>query len=810
MGSCQNKINLYECDCFKGYSGLNCEKEINLCDKKPCKNMAECVHFPGSYNCICEQDSGWTGQNCDEDIDECEGFNGNLNPWCLNDSTCVNMAGSFQCECPPGFTGKYCQDEINECLNVQNNEKICQNGGTCMDNTNGFICECASGWTGELCLERGDRPCEELLVLVSGSYDENGQWDVAKVESITRTWDITFCDAKGTKNCENLDSSGESEWNTGFKCVCVDGMVGTYCSVEVNECDSSPCENGGTCIDKIGEFVCECFPKFKGEKCESEHDFCDDEAELRCANYDSSMYTDFDYNTLHADLFEGNSDKKSWCPPKLIGKEHTFSHQAEHGRCIDGVTGFQCICNLGWTGEHCNILTKHCESNPCKNGATCVEHQPVIVTEENSNGKDPMLFYYENPEATTPGINIGMRILNELHCVCSTGWTGTFCQVDENGCETITPNGNLTKNYCINGVCADAAPGKEKSFSCLCDHGYTGDYCNLEINECEEYTPCPKGSTCYDKVGGYTCICPPELPASGKQEDFEVCYSNNNICLEENPCVAPYASCINDVDGYQCICPPGYKGLNCELDVDECDSNPCVFGDCKNYVTYFVCLCWRGYSGERCSVENNECASQPCDNGGTCIEGFDFYECECPVGIVGTHCETDKNECQSNPCINGVCNDLADQFMCDCDSGFTGIECEININECASSPCTSGLCSDYIDRYVCDCSKNGFEGPDCDVDINECEFESTCRFGKCKNSPGSFVCNCDRGFTGSRCEINIDECVYHQCNERQGSCVDGDGEYNLQMRHRLHRPILPARLRRMQLGTMQKRRHLPK
>ena len=44
-----------------------------------------------------------------------------------------------------------------------------------------------------------------------------------------------------------------------------------------------------------------------------------------------------------------------------------------------------------------------------------------------------------------------------------------------------------------------------------------------------------------------------------------------------------------------------------------------------------------GYSGERCSVENNECASQPCENGGTCIEGFDFYECECIVNQVVVH-----------------------------------------------------------------------------------------------------------------------------------------------------------------------------
>jgi EGF-like domain len=37
---------------------------------------------------------------------------------------------------------------------------------------------------------------------------------------------------------------------------------------EVNECESSPCENGGTCTDVIGGYVCTCAPGYTGTNCD--------------------------------------------------------------------------------------------------------------------------------------------------------------------------------------------------------------------------------------------------------------------------------------------------------------------------------------------------------------------------------------------------------------------------------------------------------------------------------------------------------------------------------------------------------------
>ena len=46
-------------------------------------------------------------------------------------------------------------------------------------------------------------------------------------------------------------------------------MSWDYCtSVDVNECQSNPCENGGTCLNEIGSYHCSCSRGFSGKHCQ--------------------------------------------------------------------------------------------------------------------------------------------------------------------------------------------------------------------------------------------------------------------------------------------------------------------------------------------------------------------------------------------------------------------------------------------------------------------------------------------------------------------------------------------------------------
>ena len=43
---------------------------------------------------------------------------------------------------------------------------------------------------------------------------------------------------------------------------------GTFYSLDINECASGPCQNGGVCEDGVNGFTCQCPLGFSGTFCE--------------------------------------------------------------------------------------------------------------------------------------------------------------------------------------------------------------------------------------------------------------------------------------------------------------------------------------------------------------------------------------------------------------------------------------------------------------------------------------------------------------------------------------------------------------
>jgi len=46
------------------------------------------------------------------------------------------------------------------------------------------------------------------------------------------------------------------------------GYTGPTCAIEQDECETSPCQNGGTCLDQINMFECECGTGWTGPTCD--------------------------------------------------------------------------------------------------------------------------------------------------------------------------------------------------------------------------------------------------------------------------------------------------------------------------------------------------------------------------------------------------------------------------------------------------------------------------------------------------------------------------------------------------------------
>ena len=43
----------------------------------------------------------------------------------------------------------------------------------------------------------------------------------------------------------------------------------TFVTTDTNECQSSPCQNGGTCIDQVNAYQCTCKDDWKGTNCDT-------------------------------------------------------------------------------------------------------------------------------------------------------------------------------------------------------------------------------------------------------------------------------------------------------------------------------------------------------------------------------------------------------------------------------------------------------------------------------------------------------------------------------------------------------------
>eukprot|EP00057_Strongylocentrotus_purpuratus_P020002 XP_011674476.1 PREDICTED: uncharacterized protein LOC754362 [Strongylocentrotus purpuratus] len=581
-----------------------------------------------------------------------------------------------------------------------------------------------------------------------------------------------------------------------FTCICGLGYTGSTCGDQILPCDSDPCLNGASCVDEVNQFTCMCAPGYTGSVCETEIDYCDPRP---CKNNATCKSSQGHFECFCLFGFDGEtcSNEIDYCvdTPCQNSASCVISELS--------AAGYKCICAEGYTGENCSSNIDECKSSPCLNDGNCTDgiNSFTCSCTTGYNGficdDDIDLCADWNCQNGGTCKDLGKRAV----CACPKAYAGQFCDEVRTAC---------SDSPCINGGTCTAVDDTTLAFDCTCTEGYIGQTCETEVNFCQP-DPCRNGATCEDQPTTYICHCPDGFTGKTCAQDISWCDDNpcglNATCIEEplsfrclcdvsysgerceevltvcdaqDPCLNG-ATCSGDSLTFQCQCPPAYQGLLCEHEINPCATSPCLNGGtCVKDLQSYRCDCAAGFEGIHCEGNQDECASEPCEHG-TCIDGINSFSCDCEAGYTGHTCSEDKF-CDANPCQNGgSCENLNTKYRCSCAPGFRGRTCSRQIDYCRRNPCTSGNtvgCENVIGSYTCVC-KDGFTGLECESEINECEMSpSPCKNdGRCINQWGTFTCQCQVGFTGNLCDINIDDCVSHGC-ESGASCVDGINSYS--------------------------------
>lgn len=140
----------------------------------------------------------------------------------------------------------------------------CMNGGTCRETAIGYECSCHARFTGTLC-ELDTDPCASAPCLYGGKCSVTIPGDF-QCECIFRL---------SGKRCEYGQYCSPNPCKHGG--VCEEGddrplckcraFYGEFCEYDLNECDSSPCLNGGSCFNDVGSFRCVCPQNTTGPYC---------------------------------------------------------------------------------------------------------------------------------------------------------------------------------------------------------------------------------------------------------------------------------------------------------------------------------------------------------------------------------------------------------------------------------------------------------------------------------------------------------------------------------------------------------------
>lgn len=131
-----------------------------------------------------------------------------------------------------------------------------------------------------------------------------------------------------------------------FRCQCVPGFIGPLCKNKVDLCLTKPCANGGSCINLNNDYRCKCRPGFTGKDCSVDVDECNSSP---CRNGGTCVNRVNSFQCVCAGGFRGSSCEEealsaSWDSATGSISAHVANgyHEAQSGRS-DGLSSGQIV-----------------------------------------------------------------------------------------------------------------------------------------------------------------------------------------------------------------------------------------------------------------------------------------------------------------------------------------------------------------------------------------------------------------------------------------------------------------------------------
>ncbi|CAI5445521.1 unnamed protein product [Caenorhabditis angaria] len=730
--------------------------------------------------------------------------------------------------CRKSFLEGDCYDGVSQ---------FCGENGKCMKGPYSPItlkrmhwCRCDDGFGGESCEKVCDAQCGAnqkcvfdgvtgLAKCVCKDCDKFGN-EIFLCES---GWGGPECTEQGACYFDDATCLNGGKCN-GTKCICPDGLTGSRCEVDIDECLNDPylrrC-NGGKCFNTFGSYECDCPEGFLPPYCNvigTPEEMLDPDFQFppdcvivnnqqeQCSNFGECL---FDNNATRCECPQGF--RGEICENDIDECREMPGICQNSGKCENLYGGFLCHCADGFSGEFCEVNFDDCLNNTaCGENGICRDGNNRFTCECRNNTMGQFCQFL-NPCKT------GMDLCNShgtctplpgtggFTCDCKYGFYGDFCEIDIDECQTRDkPDDPLCYHQ---GKCVNT-PG---SWKCECRRGYNGTKCERALNLCEiENFECENGGECWmassdwrtepvcvcpegfvgkhceiqcpGGYGGAKCVLDLSQPTCGREIE-QVCY-NGGKCNEYG----------------HCNCHPNYIGTHCEMERAEaeklaglnCAQDPCLNAvKCVNVTGTtdgigYWCICKDGYEGDVCEKKKDYCATNPCFNGATCNKKPNGYSCKCPADFTGPRCEERKPfRCAENTCQNGgICNKDA---KCECPDNYFGPNCSEKLNA------DDFYTKDRLIREKCDarnCTSRAADG-NCDLDCNfaACDFDggdcsgrrkpfANCKYGNiCANLFGDGKChqfcnNEDCLWDGLDCMAKVSRCA------RQEKCAKqfGDGK----------------------------------